>query len=63
MEKLKRGNEAGVYHSDVDLDGRCPECGSKLTEDANYCGVCGEKVVNKSYGEIILEIRREQNGR
>lgn len=60
MEKLKKGNDAGVYHSKIDLDGRCPECGAKLTGKGYFCENCGEKITDKSYGEIILEIRREQ---
>lgn len=55
--ELERGNNAGVYHSDnSDADGKCPACGADLVPPGRFCESCGKKIVDKSYGEIKLEV-------
>jgi len=64
MEKLKEGEKAGIYHAEnFDGSDNCPNCGRELAEPGYFCEACGKKIVDKSQGQIMLEIEEENNGR
>lgn len=39
----------------------CRNCGSKLKENAKFCGECGWKIEEEEKSEVVSDIEQPQN--